>query len=71
MSSFFFDYLSPAWCIKGKNGYNMENYIDQIEKFLKGQMSQEEEGAFKTSLRGDAHLRSFAIIVVYMLKEQK
>ncbi len=49
----------------------MENYIDQIEKFLKGQMSQEEEGAFKTSLRGDAHLRSFAIIVVYMLKEQK
>ncbi len=49
----------------------MEKYIDQIEKFLRGQMNQKEEGVFKTSLREDAHLRSYAIIVVCMLRKQK
>lgn len=49
----------------------MEDYIDQIEKFLRGQMSQEEEGAFKKSLITDVHLCSCAFIVAYMLRKQK
>ena len=48
----------------------MKNYIDQIEKYLRGQMSLEEEGAFKTSLKTDANLRSYAFIIAYMLKNQ-
>ena len=49
----------------------MDNYIDQIEKFLRGQMSQEEEGVFKTMLTTNVSLRSYAFIVVYMLRETK
>lgn len=49
----------------------MKEYIDQIEKFLKGQMSQEEEELFKTSLATNGHLRSFAFFVVSILKKQK
>lgn len=47
----------------------MENYIDQIEKFLKGQMSQEEEGAFKESLATEAYLRSYAFIIAFIMKK--
>lgn len=49
----------------------MEEYINQIETFLRGQMSLEEEIAFKRSLATDAHLRSLSFIIVYMMKEQK
>lgn len=49
----------------------MGEYIDQIEKFLRGQMSKREEMVFKTSLITDTHLRSFAFIVAYMLRKQK
>lgn len=49
----------------------MEEYIVQIEKFLRGQMNQKEEVVFKLLLKTDARLRSLAFIVVYMLKEQK
>ena len=49
----------------------MENYIEQIEKFLKGNMSIREEVMFKTSLATNAHLRSCAFIVAYMLRIQK
>lgn len=49
----------------------MDNYIDQIEKFLRGQMSQEEEDMFKKSLATDAHLCSFAFILAYILRMQK
>lgn len=49
----------------------MEGYIDQIEKFLRGQMTKREEVVFKTSLKTDVHFRSFAFIVVSILKEQK
>ena len=49
----------------------MENYIDQIEKYLRGQMSQKEEGVFKTSLTTDAHLRSCAFIMAFIMKVQK
>lgn len=49
----------------------MKDYIYQIEKFLRGQMSPEEEGSFKTKLATDAHLRSLAFIVAYMLRETK
>jgi len=49
----------------------MENHIEQIEKYLRGQMSQEEEGIFKKSLTTDVHLCSCAFIVTYMLRKQK
>lgn len=49
----------------------MEVIIDQIEKFLRGQMSQEEESVFKSSLAIDEHLRSLAFILTNMLRMQK
>ena len=49
----------------------MENYIEQIEKFLKGKMNKQEEVIFKTSLATNDHLRSCAFIVAYMLRIQK
>lgn len=49
----------------------MEDYIEQIEKFLKGKMSIQEEVIFKTSLTTNAHLRSCAFIMAYMLRIQK
>ncbi len=49
----------------------MENYINQIEKYLRGQMSQEEEGVFIPSLKTIAHLRSLAFIITFMMKAQK
>ena len=49
----------------------MTEYIDQIEKFLRGQMSQEEEVTFKTSLTIDARLCSYAFIMANMLRTQK
>ena len=71
MFSLFIDYLFLALCIKGKNRYSMEEYIDQIEKFLRGQMSKEEEDVFKTSMTTDAQQRLFAFIVASILKKQK
>lgn len=44
----------------------MENYINQIEKFLRGQMSDKEESFFKMSLTTDKNLRSLAFIVAYI-----
>ena len=49
----------------------MKEYIDQIEKFLRGQMSLEEEDVFKKSLTTDVHLRLYAFILSYMMKKQK
>lgn len=49
----------------------MENHIDQIEKFLRGQMNQEEEGTFKESLAKDANLRLSALILTYVLMDKK
>ncbi|MEE3383632.1 MAG: hypothetical protein VZR36_00930 [Prevotella sp.] len=49
----------------------MEKYIVQIEKFLRGQMSHEEESEFKASMTTDAHLRLYAFILAYMMKKQK
>lgn len=49
----------------------MEEYVNQIEKFLRGQMNKKEESAFKTSLKTDARLHSFTFIVAYLLKTQK
>lgn len=52
-----------------------KNYIDQIEKFLRGQMDQKEETAFKKSLITNAHMRTCAfimtLIVKNMLRKQK
>lgn len=49
----------------------MENLIDQIEKYLRGQMSEKEEVFFKASLTTDEHLCSLAFIVAYILQKQK
>jgi hypothetical protein len=49
----------------------MENHINQIEKFLRGQMSEKEEAFFKASLKTNVRLHSFAFIVAYLLKTQK
>lgn len=49
----------------------MEKDIEKIEKFLRGQMSQEEESAFKASLTAEAYLHSYAFIMVFILKAQK
>ena len=46
----------------------MEEYIESIEKFLRGQMSEKEEAFFKASLSTDVHLRSMAFIVAYILR---
>ena|GEM_PF-3130806 len=49
----------------------MEEYIDKIERFLRGQMSWEEEGEFKTALTTDVRLRFYAFFLIYMLRKQK
>lgn len=49
----------------------MEEYINQIEKYLRGQMSKEEEGLFKASLTTDVHLRSCAFFVTFIIMAQK
>jgi len=56
---------------QGKNRYSMEEYIESIEKFLRGQMSEKEEAFFKASLKTNVRLHSFAFIVAYMMKRQK
>lgn len=49
----------------------MEDYTDYIEKFLRGQMNQQEEVTFKASLVTDVRLRSLAFILAYLLRKQK
>ena len=48
----------------------MEDYIEQIERFLIGQMTEQEEHSFNTLLRGDFHLRSLAFLLVNILRSQ-
>ena len=60
----------PLSSVSRGNRYNMEDYIDQIEKFLRGQMSKEEEGLFKALLKTDAQYLSQALLVTYILKQQ-
>ena len=47
----------------------MEKDIEKIEKFLRGQMSQEEEVEFKVLLTIDIQLRSLSFIVAYILNK--
>lgn len=55
--------------IKGKIiDFNMEEYIDQIEQFLRGQMTKQEEIVFKSSLISNIDMRLFAFIVAYILR---
>lgn len=49
----------------------MGDYTDQIEKFLRGQMSREEEISFKASLASDECFHSFALIMALVLKAHK
>ena len=46
----------------------MEKYTEQIEKFLRGQMSQQEEKSFKEELSTNGQLRSFALSIAFILK---
>ena len=49
----------------------MEEYINQIEKYLSGQMSRQEETPFIASLASNGCLRSLALIVVIGLRQKK
>jgi len=49
----------------------MKRYIYQIEKFLRGQMSQNEENSFRKLLRADIQLRILSFMVTNILREQK
>ena len=46
----------------------MEEYIDRIEKFLRGQMNQQEEAAFKVALSSNDRFRSLARIMTLVLR---
>jgi hypothetical protein len=46
----------------------MEEYINQIEQFLRGQMNPQEEITFKASLASNMKMRLFASIVTYLLR---
>lgn len=46
----------------------MEEYMNQIEMFLKGQMSNQEEDAFKSRLASDELFRSLALSISIILK---
>lgn len=48
----------------------MEEYINQIEKYLSGQMSRQGETTFIASLVSNGCLRSFALIVVIVLRQK-
>lgn len=49
----------------------MEEYIELIEEFLRGQMSHEEEVTFKELLTTDALLRLLAFSITYLFRKQK
>lgn len=49
----------------------MEEYIDQVESFLRGQMSLQEEAAFKASISSNEHFLSLAWTVVVLVKSKK
>ena len=49
----------------------MKEYVNQIEKFLRGDMNLSEETTFKIALGEDAKLYSFAFLLVTLLKNQE
>ena len=46
----------------------MKDYTDKIEKFLRGQMSHEEESDFKNKIRTNASIHFQVRLIVLMLK---
>ena len=50
------------------NDSNMDEHIKQIEKFLRGQMNQQEETAFKVALSSNNRFRSLARIMTFVLR---
>lgn len=46
----------------------MEDYVDQIEKYLRGQMNKQEELALKVALSSDENFHSLALSIIYILK---
>lgn len=49
----------------------MKDYIYQIEKFLRGQMNQEEESDFKTKVKSDALIRLQTSIVTMLIRNYR
>lgn len=46
----------------------MEEYINQIEQFLRGQMNPQEEITFKASLASNMKMRLHALILTFLLR---
>lgn len=46
----------------------MEDYVDQIEKYLRGQMNKQEELALKVALSSDENFHSLALSIIYILR---
>ena len=46
----------------------MADYTDMIDRFLKGQMNQQEEGVFKSKLKSNSILRMQAYTVTTIIK---
>lgn len=46
----------------------MKDYTNKIEKYLRGQMSQEEEKTFKEKIISDSFFSSSALLIVQLLK---
>lgn len=46
----------------------MEDYVDQIEKYLRGQMTKQEELTFKVALLSNENFHSLALSITYILR---
>lgn len=49
----------------------MKDYTNKIEKYLRGQMSHEEEMDFKNKVRSNAFIRIQAGIVTLLIRKNK
>lgn len=46
----------------------MKDYTNKIEKYLRGQMSHEEETVFKKEISSDSLCHTFALLTTQLLK---
>ena len=46
----------------------MEDYVDQIEKYLRGQMTKQEELTLKAVLSSDDNFHSLALSIIHVLR---
>ena len=66
MSFSFSVYFSHVASIKRKNN-NMKDYTDKIEKYLRGQMSHEEEMDFKNRVKSNALMRLQTYLITMII----